>query len=81
MMQIESEHMENAEHHCKLSNPEYQRICQVLKEFGEIIQVKASKESIMFSVQAGAGGVLVALKPRCQEAERPTKKARICILQ
>jgi len=55
LMQIESEHMEIPEQHykvtAKLPSAEFQRICRDLKEFGETMQVKASKEGITFSVQ------------------------------
>merc|ERR1712203_930771 len=40
----------------KLPSAEFQRICRDLKEFGETMQVKASKEGITFSVQGDAGG-------------------------
>merc|ERR1712061_162271 len=72
LMQIESEHMEiPAQHYkvtAKLPSAEFQKICRDLKEFGETMQVKASKEGITFSVQGDAGGGNVLLKPR--EAEK-----------
>merc|ERR1712137_694118 len=55
LMQIESEHMEIPEQHykvvAKLPSAEFQKICRDLKEFGETMQVQASKEGIKFSVQ------------------------------
>merc|ERR1712099_164843 len=71
LMQIESEHMEIPEQHYKvvvrLPSAEFQKICRDLKEFGETMQVKASKEGITFSVQGDAGGGNVMLKPRAAE--------------
>merc|ERR1739838_823141 len=71
LMQIESEHMEIPEQHykvtAKLPSAEFQKICRDLREFGETMQVKASKEGITFSVQGDAGGGNVLLKPRKAE--------------
>merc|ERR1712007_245084 len=68
LMQIESEHMEIPEQHYKVSaklpSAEFQKICRDLKEFGETMQVKASKEGITFSVQGDVGAGNVMLKPR-----------------
>merc|ERR1711877_73233 len=79
LMQIESEHMEIPEQHykvtAKLPSAEFQRICRDLKEFGETMQVKASKEGITFSVQGDAGGGNVMLKPR--EAEKPEERVAL----
>jgi len=72
LMQIESEHMEIPEQHykvvVKLPSSEFQKICRDLKEFGETMQVQASKEGIRFSVQGDVGTGNVILKPR--EAEQ-----------
>merc|ERR1719367_2204648 len=72
LMQIESEHMEIPEQHYKVSarlpSAEFQKICRDLKEFGETMQMKASKEGITFSVQGDVGSGNVMLKPR--EAEK-----------
>merc|ERR1711948_52250 len=63
LVQIESEHMEIPEQQYKvvarLPSAEFQRICRDLKEFGETMHVKASKEGITFSVKGdvGAGNV------------------------
>merc|ERR1712084_145731 len=50
LMQIESEHMEIPEQHykviAKLPSGEFQKICRDLREFGETMQVKATKEGI-----------------------------------
>merc|ERR1712007_16565 len=73
LMQIESEHMEIPEQQYKviarLPSAEFQRICRDLKEFGETMQMQASKEGIRFSVQGDVGSGNVMLKPR--EAEKP----------
>merc|ERR1712014_197606 len=59
LMQIESEHMEIPEQHYKvvarLPSGEFQKICKDLKEFGETMQMSASKEGIKFSVQGDVG--------------------------
>merc|ERR1712066_978487 len=79
LMQIESEHMEIPEQHYKvvarLPSADFQRICRDLREFGETMQVKASKEGITFSVQGDVGAGNVMLKPR--EAEKPEEKVTL----
>jgi len=81
LMQIESEHMEIPEQQykvtVKLPSGEFQKICRDLKEFGETMQVKASKEGITFSVQGDAGGGNVMLKPR--EAEKPEDRVSLTV--
>merc|ERR1739848_665208 len=79
LMQIESEHMEIPEQQYKvvarLPSGEFQKICRDLKEFGETMQVKASKEGITFSVQGDVGTGNILLKPR--EAEKPEEKVTL----
>merc|ERR1711933_319957 len=79
LMQIESEHMEIPEQQykviAKLPSSEFQKICRDLKEFGETMQVKASKDGITFSVQGDMGAGNVMLKPR--EAEKPEEKVTL----
>merc|ERR1711953_1479208 len=79
LMQIESEHMEIPEQHYKvvarLPSAEFQKICRDLKEFGETMQVNASKEGIKFSVAGDVGSGNVMLKPR--EAEKPEDKVTL----
>merc|ERR1711866_29922 len=81
LMQIESEHMEIPEQHYKVSaklpSSEFQRICRDLREFGETMQVKASKEGITFSVQGDVGAGNVMLKPR--EADKPEDKVSLTV--
>merc|ERR1711866_15605 len=81
LMQIESEHMEIPEQHYKVSarlpSAEFQKICRDLKEFGETMQVKASKEGITFSVQGDVGAGNVMLKPR--ESEKPEDKVSLTV--
>merc|ERR1712018_118548 len=81
LMQIESEHMEIPEQHYKVSarlpSAEFRKICRDLKEFGETMQVKASKEGITFSVQGDAGAGNVMLKPR--ESEKPEEKVSLTV--
>merc|ERR1712203_1220941 len=79
LMQIESEHMEIPEQQykvvAKLPSAEFQKICRDLKEFGETMQVKASKDGITFSVQGDVGAGNVMLKPR--ESEKPEEKVTL----
>merc|ERR1719226_303935 len=81
LMQIESEHMEIPEQHykvvAKMPSSEFQKICRDLKEFGETMQVKATKEGITFSVQGDAGGGNVMLKPR--EAEKAEDRVALTV--
>merc|ERR1712072_1300859 len=81
LMQIESEHMEIPEQQykvtAKLPSGEFQKICRDLKEFGETMQVKASKEGITFSVQGDLGTGNVMLKPR--EAEKPEDRVALTV--
>merc|ERR1712151_1176669 len=81
LMQIESEHMEIPEQHykvvAKLPSGEFQKICRDLKEFGETMQVKATKEGIKFSVQGDVGSGNVMLKPR--ESEKPDERVSLTV--
>merc|ERR1712183_1132502 len=81
LMQIESEHMEIPEQHykvvAKLPSGEFQKICRDLKEFGETMQVKATKEGITFSVQGDVGAGNVMLKPR--EGEKPEDRVALTV--
>merc|ERR1712076_188662 len=81
LMQIESEHMEIPEQQykvtAKMPSAEFQKICRDLKEFGETMQIKASKEGITFSVQGDVGAGNVMLKPR--EAEKPEEKVALTV--
>mmetsp|Transcript_83547 Transcript_83547/g.269320 ORF Transcript_83547/g.269320 Transcript_83547/m.269320 type:complete len:259 (-) Transcript_83547:172-948(-) len=81
LMQIESEHMEIPEQHykvvVKLPSSEFQRICRDLREFGETMQIKASKEGITFSVQGDLGAGNVLLKPR--EADKPEDRVSLTV--
>jgi len=68
LMEIESEHMEIPEqtYKClvKLPSAEFLKIVRDLKEFGETMQISASKDGIKFSVQGDLGSGNVMLKPR-----------------
>merc|ERR1711988_1329046 len=81
LMQIESEHMEIPEQQYKvvarLPSGEFQKICRDLKEFGETMQMSASKEGIKFSVAGDVGSGNVMLKPR--EAEKPEDKVALTV--
>jgi len=81
LMQIESEHMEIPEQQykvvAKMPSAEFQKICRDLKEFGETMQVKASKEGITFSVQGDIGAGNVMLKPR--ESDKPEEKVSLTV--
>merc|ERR1711948_31651 len=81
LMQIESEHMEIPEQQykvvAKLPSQEFLRICRDLKEFGETMHVKATKEGITFSVRGDVGAGNVMLKPR--ESEKPEDKVTLTV--
>jgi len=81
LMEIESEHMEIPEQSYKvivrMPSSEFQKICRDLKEFGETMQVQASKEGIRFSVNGDIGSGNVMLKPR--EAEKPEDKVSLTV--
>ena len=81
LMQIESEHMEIPEQQykviTKLPSSEFQKICRDLKEFGETMQMRASKEGITFSVQGDIGTGNVMLKPR--ESEKPEERVTLTV--
>merc|ERR1711966_140310 len=61
----------------KMPSSEFQKICRDLKEFGETMQVKASKEGITFSVQGDVGAGNVMLKPR--ESDKPEEKVTLTV--
>merc|ERR1712039_767626 len=77
LMQIESEHMEIPEQQykvvAKLPSSEFLKVCRDLKEFGETMQIQASKDGIRFSVQGDVGTGNVVLKPRESETGREGK--------
>jgi len=82
LLDIESEQLgipEGMQYPCiaKMPAAEFQKICRDLKEFGETMQVKASKEGITFSVQGDMGAGNVMLKPR--EAEKPEDKVSLTV--
>merc|ERR1712166_4741 len=81
LMQIESEHMEIPEQQykvvVKLPSGEFQKICRDLKEFGETMQISASKEGIRFSVQGDLGSGNVMLKPR--ESEKLEERVSVTV--
>merc|ERR1711885_66437 len=81
LMEIESEHGEIPEQQykvvAKMPSAEFQKICRDLKEFGETMQISASKEGIKFSVAGDVGSGNVMLKPR--EAEKPEDKVTLTV--
>lgn len=81
LMTIETEHMEIPEQQykviAKLPSAEFQKICKDLKEFGETMQVKASKEGLTFSVQGDLGTGNVMLKPR--QADKPEERVTLTV--
>eukprot|EP00747_Dinoflagellata_sp_TGD_P139537 gnl/TRDRNA2_/TRDRNA2_175904_c1_seq1.p1 gnl/TRDRNA2_/TRDRNA2_175904_c1~~gnl/TRDRNA2_/TRDRNA2_175904_c1_seq1.p1 ORF type:complete len:260 (+),score=84.30 gnl/TRDRNA2_/TRDRNA2_175904_c1_seq1:109-888(+) len=81
LMQIEAEHMEIPEQQykvtAKLPSAEFQKICRDLKEFGETMQVQASKEGITFTVAGDIGTGRVVLKPR--ESDKVEEKVALTI--
>merc|ERR1712232_1353512 len=81
LMQIESEHMEIPEQQYKvvarLPSAEFLKVCRDLKEFGETMQIQASKDGIRFSVQGDVGTGNVVLKPR--EAEKPEDRVTLTV--
>merc|ERR1711985_48491 len=81
LMEIESEHMEIPEQQYKvvarMPSAEFQKICRDLKEFGETMQINASKEGIRFSVQGDLGSGNVMLKPR--DAEKPEETVSLTV--
>merc|ERR1712078_498918 len=81
LMQIESEHMEIPEQQykvvAKLPSSEFLKICRDLKEFGETMQIQASKDGIRFSVQGDVGTGNVVLKPRA--ADKPEDSVSLTV--
>jgi len=81
LMQIESEHMEIPEQQykvvAKLPSSEFSKICRDLKEFGETMSMKATKEGITFSVQGDIGTGNILLKPR--ESEKQEERVALTV--
>merc|ERR1712084_100101 len=81
LMQIESEHMEIPEQQfkvvAKLPSSEFLKVCRDLKEFGETMQIQASKDGIRFSVQGDVGTGNVVLKPR--DSEKPEDRVSLTV--
>merc|ERR1712139_215480 len=61
----------------KMPSAEFSKICKDLKEFGETMSMKASKEGITFSVQGDIGTGNVILKPR--ESDKPEEKVSLTV--
>merc|ERR1711977_774692 len=68
LMQIESEHMEIPEQVyqvvAKMPSSKFLKIVKDLKEFGETIQISASKDGLRFSVKGDLGDGNMMIKPR-----------------
>jgi len=81
LMEIESEHMEIPEQQykvvAKLPSAEFLKVCRDLKEFGETMQIQASKDGIRFSVQGDVGTGNVVLKPR--ESDKPEERVSLTV--
>jgi len=81
LMQIESEHMEIPEQQYKVAvkmpSSEFLKVCRDLKEFGETMQISASKDGIRFSVQGDVGTGNVVLKPR--DSEKPEERVTLTV--
>merc|ERR1739845_211051 len=81
LMQIESEHMEIPEQQykvvVKMPSSEFLKVCRDLKEFGETMQIQASKDGIRFSVQGDVGTGNVMLKPR--DSEKPEDRVSLTV--
>merc|ERR1712166_272407 len=73
LMQIEAEHMEipEQEYACVVQMPsaKFLKIVKDLKEFGETMQISASKDGLRFSVKGDLGDGNVMLKPRESDKE------------
>merc|ERR1712186_221172 len=61
----------------KLPSSEFLKVCRDLKEFGETMQIQASKDGIRFSVQGDVGTGNVVLKPR--ESEKPEERVSLTV--
>merc|ERR1712110_695114 len=61
----------------KMPSGEFQKICRDLKEFGETMQIQASKDGITFSVAGDVGTGNVLLKPR--EAEKAEDRVSLTV--
>merc|ERR1711907_136440 len=83
LMQIESEHMEIPEQQypvvARLPSAEFQKVCRDLKEFGETMQIQASKDGLRFSVQGDVGTGNVMLKPR--DSEKPEDRVTLKVTE
>jgi len=81
LIEIESDNMEIPEqtYKCvaKLPSAEFLKIVRDLKEFGETMQISASKDGIKFSVQGDLGSGNVMLKPR--DSDRLEEKVSVTV--
>merc|ERR1712078_237442 len=73
LMQIESEHMEIPEQQyqvvTQMPSAKFLKIVKDLKEFGETMQISASKDGLRFSVKGDIGDGNVMVKPRESDKE------------
>merc|ERR1712125_10159 len=63
----------------KLPSGEFQKICKDLKEFGETMQISATKEGIKFSVQGDVGAGNIMLKPR--ESDKSEERVALTVYE
>merc|ERR1712118_532701 len=81
LMEVESEHMEIPEqtYKCvaKLPSAEFLKIVKDLKEFGETMQISASKDGVRFSVKGDIGDGNVMVKPR--ESEKIEERVNLTV--
>jgi len=81
LMQIESEHMEIPEQQysvtTRMPSGKFLKIVKDLKEFGETMQISASKDGMRFSVKGDIGDGNVMVKPR--ESDKIEEKVNLTV--
>merc|ERR1719149_631158 len=79
LMQIESEHMEIPEQeysaNIHMPSAKFLKIVKDLKEFGETMQISASKDGVRFSVKGDIGDGNVTVKPR--ESDKAEEQVKV----
>merc|ERR1711977_167793 len=81
LMQIESEHMEIPEQQyqvvAQMPSAKFLKIVKDLKEFGETMQIIASKDGMRFSVKGDIGDGNVMVKPR--ESDKSEERVSLTV--
>merc|ERR1711964_542157 len=81
LMDVEAEHLgipegETYKSTIKMPSSEFQKVCRDLKEFGDTISLRCTKEGLKFTVDGDIGVCNVNVKPRAAAPKEEGKKKK-----